>query len=143
TPLDLRKIRIGVAYSARGINMDPGVRAAIEASVSKFAELGATIIDLELPGLADYYDPANVINKAEGAAIHAQSLRTQRGDYSPAVIERLDAGLHIPATQYLDALRARARLLRDFVATVFERVDVLHFPVVGIETPTLEETADE
>jgi len=95
------------------------------------------------PGLAGYYDPANVINKAEGSAIHAQTLRTRRSDYSAAVLGRLDAGLHIPATQYLDALRARGRLLREFVAAVFGRVDALHFPVAGIQTPTLEETADE
>lgn len=104
---DLRKVRVGIPYSGRGVAMHGAVRSAIEASVAQFAALGATIVELELPGLADYYDPANVINKAEGSAIHAQWLRTRRNDYSPAVIGRLDAGLHIPATQYLDALRAR------------------------------------
>ena len=51
--------------------------------------------------------------------------------------------MHIPATHYLDALRARASLLRTFVAEAFANVDALHFPVVGMEAPTLEAAADD
>ena len=49
----------------------------------------------------------------------------------------------MPATHYLDALRARSRLLREFTDDVLSRIDALHFPTVGIETPTLAATADE
>lgn len=140
--IDLRKVRIGVPYADPGIELDDAIRTPIEASVARFSEMGATMVEIKIPGFASYYDPANVVNKVEGTAIHARWMRTRRHDYSPAVIGRLEAGFCVPATHYLDALRARARLLREFTDSVFTRVDVLHFPVLGVETPTLADTND-
>ena len=140
---DSRELRIGVCSGAQDVHVDPGVRACLEASVRQLSDLGMRIVEVSLPPLREYYDIATIINKAEGSAIHANWLRTRPQDYSPAVVSRLEAGYYIPATHYLDALRARERLLRKFVAEVLSQADALHFPAVGVEAPTLEAAADD
>jgi len=139
----LRGARIAVPYGEHRFDLDPAVKAALEASVEQLADAGATIVPVKLPSFERYYVPANVINKAEGSAIHSHWLRTRRQDYSPAVVTRLEAGYHIPATHYLDALRARSRLLREFVKSTMNNADALHFPVVGIAAPSIAEAGRE
>lgn len=141
--VDVRKMRIGVPLLADDSHMEQGVRACLEASVRQLAQLGFQIVEMRLDSFRKYYDVATIVNKAEGSAIHAHWLRTRRHDYSPAVVSRLEAGYHIPATHYLDALRARASLLRGFVNEALCKVEALHFPVVGVEAPTLEAAADD
>ncbi|MGH8668924.1 MAG: amidase [Burkholderiales bacterium] len=140
---DPRKMRVGVPHAADHVHVEQGVRACLEASIRQLSELGIRIVEVRLPSFREYYDVATIVNKAEGSAIHAHWLRTRPRDYSPAVISRLEAGYHIPATHYLDALRARASLLRGFAREVLSKVDALHFPAVGVEAPTLEAVADD
>ena len=53
-------------------------------------------------------------------------------------VPRLGVGLGISATDYLQALRLRARLTREFIAEVFSRVDVLVVPVIPEPAPSYE-----
>lgn len=142
-PFDMRKVRIGIPYPLEHFDAEDAVRDAIEASVRKLEELGARIVEMRMPSLSKYYDLATIVNKAEGSAIHANWVRTRSEDYSAAVLSRLEAGFHIPATHYLDALRAREGLLRALFDEVLSKVDALHFPAVGMEAPTLEAAADD
>ena len=50
---------------------------------------------------------------------------------------RLQVGFGIPAYDYLQALRLRARLTRAFVREVFAEVDVLLTPVIPEPAPAL------
>ena len=50
---------------------------------------------------------------------------------------RLDLGFRIPAHDYLQALRLRARLTRAFIAEVFAGSDVLIAPVIPEPAPPL------
>ena len=54
------------------------------------------------------------------------------------MLARLDVGLRIPAHDYLQALRLRARLTRQFVAQVFGEVDVVLAPVIPEPAPALD-----
>lgn len=136
----LRGITIGVPTNPIFGATDPEVQAALRQTVSVLASLGAEIVDVALPDPALIYTLTNVVNKAEAATIHARWLRDRPQDYSLSVRTRIEAGFHIPATQYLDAVRIQGRMLADFVAKVFERVDVVHMPVLGMPVPTIRET---
>jgi aspartyl-tRNA(Asn)/glutamyl-tRNA(Gln) amidotransferase subunit A len=46
----------------------------------------------------------------------------------------------IPATHYLEALSLRQKVLAEFVAAVFDKVDVLHMPMLSVPVPTIAET---
>lgn len=136
----MRGLKIGAPTNPIFTEAHPEVRAALEASLARYRELGATVLELELPDPRVTYALTNLVNKAEAATIHGAWVRTRREDYSLSAVNRFEAGFHIPATQYLDALRLRGPLLRDFVERVFEKVDIVHMPVLGIPVPTLEET---
>ena len=79
-----------------------------------------------------------MIARAEAAAIHHRVLRERPHELGAAVRARLGIGFSISATDYLQALRLRARLTRTFIAEVFSRVDVLVLPVIPEPAPTYE-----
>jgi aspartyl-tRNA(Asn)/glutamyl-tRNA(Gln) amidotransferase subunit A len=49
-------------------------------------------------------------------------------------------GSVIPAPIYIEALHRRPALLREFVATIFDRCDILLTPTLSIPVPTIAET---
>lgn len=136
----VRGLKIGVPTNPLFAEAHPEVQAALEASLARYRELGATVMELELPDPRLTYALTNLVNKAEAATIHGAWVRTRREDYSLSAVNRFEAGFHIPATQYLDTLRLRGSMLRDFVERVFGKVDIVHMPVLGIPVPTIEET---
>ena len=72
--------------------------------------------------------------------MHARWMRERPQDYSLYVRSRVEAGYHIPATTYLEALNLRPRFLSEFLETVYTRVDVLHTPVMVMPPPTIAES---
>ena len=102
--------------------------------------LGATIIDVPIPDMEKIGTYFPMVMGPESATIHREWLRTRADDYSGQVRARLEAGLLVPATFYLDALRARGPLLAEFTDTVFSRCDVLLVPTGTRPAPTVDES---
>jgi len=132
--------KIGVPRNPIFAEVDGGVQRALDASLRELEALGAVVVPIELPEPRVLYALTNLVNKAEAAALHARWVRERRDDYSLSSVNRFEAGFHLPATYYLDALRVRGRLLADFVQRVFSRVDVVHLPVLGVPVPTIDDT---
>lgn len=137
---ELRAIRIGVPDQDDFWSVSSEIQALLDDSVLALESIGAVVDRFRLPDVARYYAPANLINKVEGATVHRALLMKHRADYAPSAVSRLETGLYIPATHYLDAQRARLPLLKEFVHACFSRVDALLLPVVGNRTPTIDET---
>ena len=133
-------LRIGVVADAEGAPVDAEVHDALTASLEVLRSLGAEAVPVKLPHLKDWYCFADSISKCEGASIHARWLRERPQDYSGHVRTRLEAGLVLPATRYLEALSARGRHVAEFLATVMAGIDVLHCPAIPIPIPTIAET---
>jgi aspartyl-tRNA(Asn)/glutamyl-tRNA(Gln) amidotransferase subunit A len=136
----IKGLRIGRPRRWFYDDCDPAITAAMETSLDTFGELGAKVVDVDLPDLAPYTAASGLISAAEAAALHREWLRTRGADYSDQVRGRLLQGLAIPATAYIDALRMRGAALAEFRDRVFSKVDVLHGPVLTIPTPTVAET---
>jgi aspartyl-tRNA(Asn)/glutamyl-tRNA(Gln) amidotransferase subunit A len=83
-------------------------------------------------------DVANIISSSESAAIHARLLKERPHELQPAVRARLEVGVHISAHDYLQAMRLRARLTREFVREVFAQVDLLVAPAIPEPAPALD-----
>ncbi|HEX2199412.1 MAG TPA: amidase, partial [Burkholderiales bacterium] len=133
-------LRIGRPRQYFYDDCDPEIADAMDASLDTFRKLGASVIDVDMPDLAIYNAAGGLISASEAAAFHAEWLRTRPADYSDQVRGRLLTGLAIPATAYINALRARGAALAEFCDRVFSKVDVLHGPVLSIPTPTVAET---
>lgn len=138
---DLRGVRVGVptTYFCDGVVDEIG--RTLAASLDVLATLGAEVVHLPMPAsLHDVAELHPLIAKAEGAANHGTWMRERGPEYSDQVRNRLQAGFFIPATDYIQALKVRGRLLEDFTTGVFERVDVLHTPVLPMPVPKITET---
>ena len=125
-------LRIAVAggHFARG-----GAPQAFAAVARAAAALGVTRV-VEFPEPARARAAAFVITAAEGAALHAERLRTRPQDFDPEVRDRLIAGLAIPAVWVARAQRFR-RWYRDRVQELFETVDVVLAPATPVCAPLL------
>ena len=131
---------IGVPTNAVFADVEPPVRARLDASLRALEAAGARVVPVELPDPRVIYALTNLVNKAEAASVHAQWMRTRRSEYSLSAANRIEAGFHVAATHYLDALRLRAPLLEKFAEQVFARVDAVHMPVLGMPVPTIDAT---
>jgi aspartyl-tRNA(Asn)/glutamyl-tRNA(Gln) amidotransferase subunit A len=119
---------------------DPEIIAAMEDSLDRLRELGATVVDLDLPDVDAWNAAGTMVISAEAAAVHGPWLRSRPHDYSAQVLARLRGGLAVPATAYIDSLRLRGRAIAEFGAAVFSKVDVLHSPTIELATPTIAQT---
>jgi aspartyl-tRNA(Asn)/glutamyl-tRNA(Gln) amidotransferase subunit A len=119
---------------------DAEIAGLMETSLESFRELGAMVVEVDLPDVDSWNAAATMIISAEAVALHGNWLRTRPQDYSAQVRARLESGLTIPAAAYIDSLRLRGVALEAFCRAVFSKVDVLHTPVVAFQTPTIAET---
>jgi aspartyl-tRNA(Asn)/glutamyl-tRNA(Gln) amidotransferase subunit A len=137
----VKGLRVGVPTTFFNDDLDPGVGAALTESIKALESLGCAIVPVTLPAEMAAFDAAGThVIAAEAAAYHGNWLRTRPQDYSPQVRARLERGLALPATRYIDALRLRGPATAAFAKAVFAKVDVLHAPVLPIPTPTIAET---
>ena len=116
------------------------VRALMERSLDVLRAAGATVVEVSVPDIERINHLSNVILSSEAAAIHEPWLTSRPEDYQAQVRNRYEPGLHVPAVKYIQALAARAGLLREFVATALSGVDALHTPAIPIPIPTRAET---
>jgi len=130
-------LRVGVPenYYFRGLH--PEMEAGVRRAVAVLEGLGARVSEIRVPDPQLITDVANIISRAESAAIHSRLLRERPQDLQPAVRARLELGVRIPAHDYLQALRLRARLAREFIREVFAEVDALAAPVIREPAPAL------
>jgi aspartyl-tRNA(Asn)/glutamyl-tRNA(Gln) amidotransferase subunit A len=80
------------------------------------------------------------VMQAEASAQHAGWMRERPADYSSAVRARLEAGYAIPASAYLEVLRARGAWLERFCAHTLGGADLYLLPGIAVRVPTREQT---
>jgi aspartyl-tRNA(Asn)/glutamyl-tRNA(Gln) amidotransferase subunit A len=152
---DVKGLRIGVSRSLLGEGLNPEVRAAIEKSIEVYRDLGAEIIDVDLPhakyAIAVYYiiataeassnlaryDGVRYGFRAEDApALRDMYRRTRDEGFGPEVKRRIMLGTYVLSAGYYDAYYLKAQrvrtLLRQDFATAFDTCDAVLTPT----TPT-------
>jgi aspartyl-tRNA(Asn)/glutamyl-tRNA(Gln) amidotransferase subunit A len=137
---DVRGLRIGIAETYFLDGADAPVVQAIEEACTVLAARGAIVSRVALPLMDAVSAYVGVISRVEAAAIHAQSMRQQQGEYAVHLSGRLYAGYGIPGAYYVEALSRRGPVLRGFVAGAFADVDVLATPTIRTCLPTLADT---
>jgi len=131
-------LRVGVAGDFYADGLDATVTRALAEAVAALGGLGARVEALAVPDPGPIVTAcSNVMVRAESAAIHSRILKERPGDLQPAVRERMAPGLTVTAYEYLQGQRLRAQLTREFIASVFSRVDVLVTPTIPEPAPAL------
>ena len=128
---DIRGLRVGIPREHFFQNTSAEVAELTRKAIRVLEDLGASVREVSIPlaGVSTY--AANVLSRAEGAAYHEHWLRTQRGDYSPDIRDRLETGFYISAVDYIKAQQIRTLVQRQF-NQVMEEVDLLATPTTPI-----------
>jgi aspartyl-tRNA(Asn)/glutamyl-tRNA(Gln) amidotransferase subunit A len=130
-------LRIGLPTNFFLDKVDPEIERGLRAAVGVLERLGAKPIELAIPDPALVTDVGNILSRAESGVIHARLGRERPEEVQPAVLTRLKVGWEISAFEYLQALRLRATLTRQYLDEVFNRVDLLVTTVIPEPAPTL------
>ena len=138
---DLRGLRIGVVEELF-VRAEPAVADCTRAAVGELASLGAEVLPVEIPLLAEAGTIVQAIMLPEAAQAHRQWLRTRLADYGSDVRARLLAGLLLPSTAYVTGLRARKWYLRE-LRPLQQRFDLFVHPAMPVPPPRIgEETVE-
>jgi aspartyl-tRNA(Asn)/glutamyl-tRNA(Gln) amidotransferase subunit A len=165
---DVRGLRIGVAREFVSQGVDAEVKIAFDKALETLQELGATIVDIELPharyAIPVYYlvctaEASSNLARYDGvrygyrsAADREQSLkemysRTRDDGFGAEVKRRIVLGTYVLSAGYYDAfylkaLQVRTLMRRDYDAA-FEKVDVVAMPTSPIPPFRLGEKTDD
>jgi Asp-tRNA(Asn)/Glu-tRNA(Gln) amidotransferase A subunit family amidase len=131
-------LRIGVLESLFGGDLDPRIAAAVRTAADALEAAGATLVPVEMPLL----DRAGLVQQAlqfaEASTIHRDLLREHYDELGADVRGRLLAGLFVPATAYVTALRVRTVIADGFrAAFAAAGVDCLLQPTLPSIAPRI------
>jgi aspartyl-tRNA(Asn)/glutamyl-tRNA(Gln) amidotransferase subunit A len=158
---DLRGMKLGLPKEYMIGGLDAEVKAAVDAAVKKFTELGAEVVEISLPhtdyAIAAYYIIATAEASANlarfdgiryGARVDGNDpielySKTRGAGFGPEVKRRIILGTYVLSSGYYDAFYLRAQkvrtLIRNDFLQAFEKVDAIVTPT----TPTAAFKAGE
>jgi aspartyl-tRNA(Asn)/glutamyl-tRNA(Gln) amidotransferase subunit A len=121
--------KIGIPTNYYTERVDPEAAAAARAAALKLEELGAELIEVEIP-MAEHVIPTEwAIMMPEASAYHMDALRNSPEKFTEETRALLEAGAAALATDYVNALRLRT-LIQAGWAEMFSAIDVLLAPTV-------------
>jgi aspartyl-tRNA(Asn)/glutamyl-tRNA(Gln) amidotransferase subunit A len=133
---DLEGLRVGVPRNYYFDIVDEEVERAVRKAIRELGALGATVVDVRLPGIEAALDTCFVVAWAEAAHYHRPWLLTRSQDYGPDVRALLEGALLYLASDYLQGQRVRARI-RHTLGEAFRKVDVLVSPAAPVAAPPI------
>ncbi len=119
---------IGIVEPAEDDQVEPAVRAAVDATAERAGQLGFTCKRVTLPHPTLAPRALLGILYAEASAYHAPWLRDRAEEYAPNTRIRLELGTLLPAPLYVRAQQARRVVMQAYRA-LFAQVDILLLPV--------------
>ena len=148
---EIKGARIGFPRALFGDGLDPDVKSSVEAAVEVYRELGAEIVDVNLPNakysIAVYYiiataeassnlarfDGVRYGFRAEEAGELRQMYRKTRDEgFGPEVKRRIMLGTYVLSAGYYDAYYRKAQqvraLLKEDFRKAFEKCDAIITP---------------
>lgn len=126
---DVKGLRIGVPRNYFFDQLEPAVESRVRAAIDAFAKEGAEIVEVTIPCADQMMAMEFGICLPEASAYHKSMLRERAHLYEEDVRTFLEAGELVPATVYIDALRVRQLLQREF-AKLYETIDLIVAPSV-------------
>ena len=130
----IRGRRAGVPKQHFFENLDPEVERVVREAIKVLEGLGVDIVELDLPSAPAGHEVTLTLLTAEAGQFHQERLAAHREDYGVDVRELLEQGLSLSATDYVDAIRVREIVRREFTKA-FDQVDCILSPTAPIAAP--------
>ncbi len=126
---------IGVPRRYYTDHAEPEVLAAFSRAASVLEAAGHEVIDVDVIETAEIRSLTRLIMRTEAAATHRSAMRDHPANYPLAVRKFITGGEGLLAVDYVDAMRLRAPMLRQALATSFAEADVLLTPSCPVLPP--------
>jgi aspartyl-tRNA(Asn)/glutamyl-tRNA(Gln) amidotransferase subunit A len=139
---DLKDVRVGFAPVDFNEGVDPAARADYAKALETIRSLGVQVTEAKLPEYP--YGPViGTIISAEGSAVFETLIKSGRVDQlkDQHQIAGLKAGLEIPASEYLKAMRIRA-IIQESFRDLLSTIDVLIAPTRFDPAPKIADALD-
>jgi aspartyl-tRNA(Asn)/glutamyl-tRNA(Gln) amidotransferase subunit A len=138
--LPLKGKKVGICKEYYFENLDPEIEKSVWQAINLLEELGAKVIEVNIPSLAETANLQGLISNVEAYAYHSAYLKDRYGEYGANVRERLEKGQFIPAWAYVEAQRLRQQYKKEW-SDVYQTIDFLAAPTtalpayrIGVET---------
>ena len=143
-PLPLEGLRFAVPQSLVFDDIEPHVSTQFSRALSEVAAAGAHIEEIALSELLELpqLNSKGGLAPPEALAIHRDWIATRPEMYDPRVLTRILRGKEQDAADYIQLLRARARLIERVTQTL-QRFDAMLLPTVPIAAPTIASLTDD
>jgi aspartyl-tRNA(Asn)/glutamyl-tRNA(Gln) amidotransferase subunit A len=152
--LDLRGLRVGVPAQFFTQGLQPDVEAAVRAALEQLRQLGASLVDVELPnaplGIPVYYvvapaEASSNLSRFDGVRYGhraqvfddlADMIKKSRAEgFGPEPKRRILVGTYVLSHGYYDAYYLKASKVRRLIAEdfqrAFQRCDIIAGPVTS------------
>jgi aspartyl-tRNA(Asn)/glutamyl-tRNA(Gln) amidotransferase subunit A len=141
-PVSLAGLRVGIAQGAPLESLDATVTKDFSGALSLLDKARASISEEKLSLLDDMaqVNSKGGVQPAEAFSIHRELLARRADAIDPNIRARLERARNISAADYIDTVRARARLIERMDARLAD-LDVLALPTTPVVAPTLDEVA--
>jgi aspartyl-tRNA(Asn)/glutamyl-tRNA(Gln) amidotransferase subunit A len=163
---DIKGARIGVPRELFGEGLDAEVRERVESAIEAYRELGAEIVDVDLPHakycIAVYYIIATAeassnlarydgvrygFRAEESDELRAMYRRTRDEGFGAEVKRRIMLGTYVLSSGYYDAYYLKAQqvrtLIRQDFLQAFEKCDAIATPTTPTVAFMIGEKADD
>jgi aspartyl-tRNA(Asn)/glutamyl-tRNA(Gln) amidotransferase subunit A len=139
---NIKGLRIGIPKSYFYDRLAPEVHSAVHAALKTFERLGATMVEIDLPGAPLQRAIFSQIASPEAFAYHEKLLERHWDQYGADVRGRIEAGRMLLSIDYVRAQRARS-VMKDECKTAFRAADVIVTPTLPIVAPKIDQTSVE
>ena len=134
---DLKGIVVGIPNTFFYENLRKDIEEVILKGIKNFETLGASVREVEIPGIIEADRAAHTVLFSESAASLEIHVRNRPQDMGEEVMANVRLGMTIPATRYIQAQRIRTKLVTE-LAKVFSQVDLLVVPGTTVDAPSIE-----
>jgi aspartyl-tRNA(Asn)/glutamyl-tRNA(Gln) amidotransferase subunit A len=134
-----KRISVGVPKKYFFDYLQPEVERVFQGFIDIIKSINITVYNINIQGNDKIDESWRTIRLAEAAAIHSNWLKIRPEDYSEDVRRMLIQGMHIPAVDYLQALKFAKKARHEYMK-VFKKVDVIIVPTTILTAPKLGET---
>ena len=137
---EIRGLRIGWPASYFFDRLEEETLAAVRRVGELAKSLGAHVIEIDVPDMEAVRQAASTCLLVEAAA-QLKPWAHRRADFGDDILSYLDQGNKISAVDYLEALRVRKRIAREFArlfsADCANQVDVIVTPTTAMTAPRI------
>ncbi len=130
-------LRLGWIASGFGVIDEALCKQAFAFATALFGATPEAIYDLD-PWADVFQTTFAALQRAEAYDVHAERIAAAPEKFEPEVLERLEASAETRGWQYIRAQKQQARLRND-VADLFGRYDLLLMPTLPIVAPAIDQ----